>query len=344
MRRKKIGTAVISLAMMTMLLFTGCGNTESTGGAAEPAENAGVITLSVNPQIQIGYDREGKVTELIGVNQDGEKVVAAYPDYIGKECDDVLEDLIEEIYEEGFFEGKIDGNARPIVIQLEPGSSIPYDGFLTELKDECDYTADNLKLTSDVFLIDDDDYDESYTTEKQRSHYITLAKAKQIALSQANVKAADAVFKEREFDFDDGKAVYELEFRAGGVKYEYDIDALTGRILEAERSKIKTQTVKKPQTSGSSGSSGGSAGYGNTDYGNTNYGNTNYGSGTGSSTGGSNTNYSNYGGNTNYDNGGNSNYGGNTNYDDGGNSNYGGNTNYDDGGSNYDDGDSGYDD
>ena len=334
--KKKLFVSVVSLAMMTAVLFTGCGNSDTEASAG--TQGAGTITLSVNPQIQIAYDEEGKVIGLTGANDDGEKIIEAYPDYVGKECDDVVEGLLEEIYEAGYFDVKIDGKVKAIVIQLEPGSKLPYEEFLQELRDECDYTADSLKLTSDVFLIDDDDYDQKYTTTEQTSHYITLKKAKQIALAFANVKAANAVFEEREFDFDDGNAVYELEFRANGYRYEYNIDALTGRVLSAEHSKIKKTTNKN--NSGTNSGTGGSASYGNTDYGNTNYGNTNYGnrnSGNGSGNvstgnGGSNTNYSNYnnGNNTNY-----SNYNDNTNY---------GNSSYDDGNSGYDDGNSDYDD
>ena len=36
------------------------------------------------------------------------------------------------------------------------------------------------------------------------SPYITLEKAQEIALAQANVPAADAVFDDKEFDHDDG--------------------------------------------------------------------------------------------------------------------------------------------
>ncbi len=58
---------------------------------------------------------------------------------------------------------------------------------------------------------------------------IGLEKAKTIALQHAAV--ADARFTD--YDLDDGK--YELEFYAGGFEYEYDIDAVTGQILKAEK-------------------------------------------------------------------------------------------------------------
>ena len=37
------------------------------------------------------------------------------------------------------------------------------------------------------------------------------------------------------YDYDDGKAVYEVKFRKGSWKYEYDVNARTGKIVEYSR-------------------------------------------------------------------------------------------------------------
>ena len=39
---------------------------------------------------------------------------------------------------------------------------------------------------------------------------------------------------EVEFDGDDGKATYEIEFIKDGIEYEYTVDAITGEILDVE--------------------------------------------------------------------------------------------------------------
>ena len=36
------------------------------------------------------------------------------------------------------------------------------------------------------------------------------------------------------FDYDDGYAVYELEFRQGATEYECDVDAVNGTVLKFE--------------------------------------------------------------------------------------------------------------
>ena len=40
---------------------------------------------------------------------------------------------------------------------------------------------------------------------------------------------------EIEVDTDDGKTVYELDFRVGSTEYDYEIDAASGKILKVEK-------------------------------------------------------------------------------------------------------------
>ncbi len=60
---------------------------------------------------------------------------------------------------------------------------------------------------------------------------IGIEKAKQIALNHAGVKAKDAVFVQAKKDYDDGRAVYDIEFKSNGVEYDYEIDPVSGKIL-----------------------------------------------------------------------------------------------------------------
>lgn len=202
--RRKLFAAVSSLAVASAVLLTGCGAPAQEGTALK---ETGTLTLSVNPEIQIEYNREGKVTDLTGRNDDGKTIVAAYPDYIGKNCEVVLQDLIVEINEAGFFVDDIDGNKKNIVLQLEPGSVLPSDDFLEDMSLRTQETVKGLDLASGIVTIDDDDYDPAYAKDGEPSPYITLEKAQEIALTQANVNAANAVFDDREFDHDDGTPI-----------------------------------------------------------------------------------------------------------------------------------------
>ena len=64
---------------------------------------------------------------------------------------------------------------------------------------------------------------------------ISADEAKSIALSDAGISSSDALGLRVKQDWDDGTALYEVEFRAGGAEYEYDIRLSDGAILKSER-------------------------------------------------------------------------------------------------------------
>ena len=65
------------------------------------------------------------------------------------------------------------------------------------------------------------------------SQNITIEKAKSIALAQVR-GANQSHFGKIELDHDHGRAVYEIEIFYNNSKYEFDIDASTGKIIGTE--------------------------------------------------------------------------------------------------------------
>lgn len=65
--------------------------------------------------------------------------------------------------------------------------------------------------------------------------YIGADRAKEIALADAGLKEADAVFLKANLERDDGRYQYDVEFYSGSTEYDYEIDATTGTILSADR-------------------------------------------------------------------------------------------------------------
>ena len=65
-------------------------------------------------------------------------------------------------------------------------------------------------------------------------NYISADRAKQIALNDAGVKEANAVFLRANLDWDDGRMKYEVEFYSGTTEYDYDIDAVTGATVSTK--------------------------------------------------------------------------------------------------------------
>ena len=67
------------------------------------------------------------------------------------------------------------------------------------------------------------------------SEGITEAEAQAIALEHAGVTEADISRLEVRKDFDDGRQEYDVEFHVDRLEYEYEIDAVTGKILSFDK-------------------------------------------------------------------------------------------------------------
>lgn len=148
MKRRKILAAASSLAVLAALL-TGCG--------AQPQESsvtAGVLTLRVNPEIAIHYNQSGKVVALEGDNQDGREIVEAYPDYIGKDCEVVVQELVEEIHAAGYFVEEVEGHPRRVVLELDDDSQEPREDFLEDMSRSAQDALEGLSLGSAVVVED----------------------------------------------------------------------------------------------------------------------------------------------------------------------------------------------
>ena len=85
--------------------------------------------------------------------------------------------------------------------------------------------------------------------------YIGVEAAKTAALKHAGFSASQVTFLDAEYDYDDGRMIYEVEFHVNGTEYDYDIDALTGAVGKYQSEKNGTNT------SGSSSSSADTSAY-----------------------------------------------------------------------------------
>ena len=63
---------------------------------------------------------------------------------------------------------------------------------------------------------------------------LTKEDAMKIALERTDLKKNQVRFTKVELDRDDGRQIYEVEFTYKGLKYDFDIDACSGQILEAD--------------------------------------------------------------------------------------------------------------
>ena len=78
----------------------------------------------------------------------------------------------------------------------------------------------------------------AYDTEKHASASSTdigAEAAESAALGHAGLSESQVAGLRSERDYDDGRLEYEVEFRSGGMEYEYTIDGASGAILEYEK-------------------------------------------------------------------------------------------------------------
>ncbi len=80
------------------------------------------------------------------------------------------------------------------------------------------------------------------------AEYLTAEQALTLALNKAGLGKDDVTKIRQQLDFDDDifAMVYEIEFRHGGMEYEYELSAKTGDVLEEEREPVEEDDDETP--------------------------------------------------------------------------------------------------
>lgn len=223
MKKMNWKTCLAQTASIALTLSLLAGITAQAAGPLS-FENtaAGTVRLSIDPEIEVEYDKNGLVLEIEGTDDHGRAVVKQLKDYQGKDCRAVMRELIRELYEAGYFEKTVDGRPQNIVLKLDDDAVYLGDAFLAEMADSVREALRELGLDAQAVTVRKDELDSQGR--------LSLEKAKELVLAQLGLTTA--TFCDHEYDLEDG--VYEFEFIVDGVKYEYEVDANTGEVLEAD--------------------------------------------------------------------------------------------------------------
>ena len=130
--------AALTLSLFTGVM-TGCGSRSAQGNVNLPQEavqeqaEGGVISVKVNPEIAVSYDEQGLVTKIEGRNDDGKTIAVDYTDYEGKDCRQVICDLVANIDGAGYLVEETEGEGRQITLEIEAGSILPSENFLSNI-------------------------------------------------------------------------------------------------------------------------------------------------------------------------------------------------------------------
>jgi uncharacterized membrane protein YkoI len=68
-----------------------------------------------------------------------------------------------------------------------------------------------------------------------KEHVISKSEAEKAALNHAGLNKSQVKFFECKLDKENGAKVYEVEFYYGGYEYEYEVNAVSGKVVKAEK-------------------------------------------------------------------------------------------------------------
>lgn len=309
-KKKKKRWAPLAAAACLALVLVGGG-----GGYYYYSANnavASLVSLDVNPSIQLEVNKNEKVLSATPMNDDGAEILDGM-DLKGTQADVAMYAIIGSLLQHGY----VDELANSILITVEDDDQARGEKLQQELTAQADAAlanaqvngavlaqtlqnseelsqkaqeygistgkaaliqaivagSNNTKTFEDLVGLSINELNLLYTAQAplegqtsgneqnsgaanaapittsgsaSQSAYIGLEAAKEAALKHAGVSASDATFVEAEYDYDDGRMVYEVEFHVKGTEYDYEIDAQTGEVV-----KYKTEQ-NGANTSGSS--------------------------------------------------------------------------------------------
>lgn len=90
----------------------------------------------------------------------------------------------------------------------------------------------SLTSSSGLQVTDADSFTQAPAQQPSASGLVSAETAKANALAHAGIAAEQAAFTKQKLEWDSGRQIYDITFFAGNAEYDYEIDALTGAVLE----------------------------------------------------------------------------------------------------------------
>ncbi len=271
------------------------------------ASVASIVSLDVNPSIEMKLNKDARVVSVTALNQDAVAILDDM-DLKGADVNVAVNALVGSLLKHGY----VDELANSILVTVEDSDSARGAALQQTLSQEINdilsaasvnaavlsqtVSADStLQAKADQYgislgkatliqsLVDQSTHltfeelvgltvnelnllasnptttltSVSSTGSASDGAYIGTEAAQAAAYAHAGVTAASVRELETEFDYEDGRMVYEVEFKSGATEYEYDIDATNGTVVKY---KTERDDDYRPATSGTtSGTSSGTS-------------------------------------------------------------------------------------
>lgn len=136
------------------------------------------------------------------------------------------------------YEYKIDAKSGDVISRENEKADVPVTAAPSENTTEAqNQTTESTSEKATEFVTESTTATGNNTDNK----LIGEDKAKSIALNDAGVKSSSVKFTKARLDREDN--AYDIEFIAGGKKYEYEISARSGKIIDKEVEKVKSDNT-----------------------------------------------------------------------------------------------------
>lgn len=240
--RKKL-TSLIAACLLLVLCAGGTFYYQSTHAVAS------VVSLDVNPSIELKINRHEKVLSCTPLNEDAFKVLSDMDngkDLKGIKLDVAVNAIVGSLVRNGY----VTDDSSAISISVKDKD----ETRAVKLKEEVIKTVNTVlrerSLSSAAKIPEESQSSENQSAVNQpnppsptskgttpsQPGLIGEEKAKSIALTHAGITENTLTYCKSYLDYDDGiPEHYEVEFLAGNTEYEYEIDPYSGAILKEEK-------------------------------------------------------------------------------------------------------------
>lgn len=162
--------SILAIALtLILLLLVGCA--QEANQAPSTSLETGTLILSVNPSIAVKYDEQGKVINVVAVNNDGKQILEGFSGFEGQDTKQVVVDLVQRIGNAGYLVEEVEGENRTISLEIERGSRIPHEQFISEIASNVKEYLASVKLDNDLRVPREDDSNYDDMTDYKDSNY-----------------------------------------------------------------------------------------------------------------------------------------------------------------------------
>ncbi|MCI7083392.1 MAG: PepSY domain-containing protein [Tenericutes bacterium] len=110
--------------------------------------------------------------------------------------------------------------------------SIINKNSLYKFEDLCKLSTNDLNILANSSINKNDEV--STIGSASTSKYISIDNVKDIVFKHAKVENKNVTNLEIEYDYENGNMIYDVEFHCNNIEYDYEVDAVSGKILKIE--------------------------------------------------------------------------------------------------------------